>query len=433
VVDLAVDSLKPVFGGSVTVYSDREFWDDNLSDLLRTYPFALPLGAGPSDTAAALLNATQVSEKRLSLSLAPSLRNAAGAPVGAFELAQQWTALIKARPGEGLALFRHVKGIGPFIKGTETVIQGFVVSGKDAVALVLDQPDEHATARLATTRLLPAELKLGPYAASVPVGPSVSVKANRRSESGPPWLESCTVVLGGDRNPALNFSLKKYDCMVMTSKEDVEYARRTLLGDSRLVALKPDRYFVAINAPDINTRRWLRDRINPTQLLSSTVRAEGRVLGAVASDAPVVAQPVSDMVAPPAGAVIVLCRKGDPVSARIAQRLLADLSQAKVTVQVQSAEAREYEAALLDGRYTLAVGFVGGGVVADLSEQLRLATIWFADQLDENARMAEARQVPLFEIQRYALCRNRIEFAGDSLADMFVQRDADTREQGAHE
>ncbi len=436
VVELSVDSLRPAFGGTVSVYSDREFWDGHLAELLRTYPFALPPTArpgAPDSVPPGLLSATQLSPKRIALTLAPSLRTAAGAPVGAFELAGRWTALVKARPGEGLALFRHVKGVKPFIGGAEAVIPGFVVSGKESVTLVLEEEDPEAAVRLATPRLMPAELALGPYVASPARGARVVVNANRRGAGGPPWLEACTVVLGGDRNPALNYSLKKYDCMLLTFKEDVEYARRSLCGDSRLVPLEPERYFLSVNSPDIGARRWLCGRVNAAQMLSSSVRAEGKVIGALESDAPVVAQPPAEGEPPPAEEVTILHRAGDPVSSRIAQRLLADLSQARVAAQTRAAGATEYEAALLDGGYTIAVGWVGAAVVRDRAEQLRLATIWFDDDTDENARLAQAREVPLFEIRRYALCRNRIDFAGDSLADMFVQRAPLTEEQGDDE
>ncbi len=438
--------FMPGFGGSVAIYSDRALWDDHLAELTRAYPFALPPPSMPiaaledtavSDSAVSglepLLEARQVGDTRIMLRVREGLKNAAGEPVSAFDIVEQWTAYTKAHPAEGLALFRHVKGIMQFIEGREAVIPGFAVSGKNMISISLAQPDPNALVRLSTSRLLPAGLKLGPYAPKRGQGKEYLLVANRTAPGHPPYLEKASVVLGADKNPFLSYSLKKYDYMVLTRREDVEYARSKLTADSRLIPLQPDRYFLSIQSPDAGVRAFLAQRIDPAQVLGTAVRADGTVIGAVESEHASAQDGADKPVSPPSELITVVYLKGDPVSSRIAERLLADMAHAGVRCKLKGLAPREYEMALVSRSYTIAVGWIGARVLGEPSERLRLATIWFGGNTDEAQRIADGSEVPLFAVRRHVLCRNQIEFAGDTIRGMFVERAQTREEQQAHE
>lgn len=444
VIEHAADSIaafRPEFGGSVVIYSERTFWDEHLSALVQADPFAVPPMRIANDSADSavqlprpLIVGQQISPKRLSLELPPQLKNAAGRTVSAFDLVEKWTAFVKEHPAEGLALFRHVKGVLPFIQGREAVIPGFVVSGPTTITLLLEQPDPDGLLRLATSRLLPRDLRLGPYAVSADKAGATVVSANRIVHDGPPFLERCTVVLNRDNNPFLSYSLKKYDYMTLTFREDIEYARSKLSGESRLKPLEMERYFLAVNHPTPAVREALAAAIDPGQILNGAVKAEGNVIGAIESEGPMPSRPKADLSAHrPASTVEIIFRKGDPVSSRIAQKLLADMAQAQVPCELRGLDAHGYESALVDRGYTIAVGWVGARVLRDRAAQLRLATMWFADQQDEQQRLRNHVEIPLFALRRYVLCRNRYEFAGDTISDIYVQREQSEEEQQAND
>ena len=48
-----------------------------------------------------------------------------------------------------------------------------------------------------------------------------------------------------DPNPILSFSLNKYDAVVLTSINDLEYARRNLTQNASLQEIPGERYFLA--------------------------------------------------------------------------------------------------------------------------------------------------------------------------------------------
>ncbi|MBD3240080.1 MAG: hypothetical protein GF331_05800 [Chitinivibrionales bacterium] len=445
VIEHTVDSIaafRPDFGGSVVIYSERTFWDEHLSALVEADPFAVPRFRVASDTADTanlqpprpLIVGQQLNPSRISLELPPQLKNAAGRSVSAFDLVEKWTAFVKEHPAEGLALFRHVKGVVPFIQGREAVIPGLVVSGPTTITLVLERPDPDALLRLATPRLLPRDLRLGPYAVSANRGGATVVAANRIVHDGPPYLERCTVVLNRDKNPFLSYSLKKYDYMTVTFREDIEYARTKLAAESRLKPLEMERYFLSVNHPTPAVREALASAIDPAQVLNGAVKAEGNIIGAIESEGPVPTRPRADLNAHrPASPVEIVFRKGDPVSSRIAEKLLADMAAAQVPCELRGLDAHGYESALVDRSFTIAIGWVGARVLRDRAAQLRLATMWFGDEQDEQQRLKTHIEIPLFALRRYVLCRNRYEFAGDTISDIYVQREQPEEEQQANE
>jgi hypothetical protein len=430
VIDRAMDSVaqrKPTPGGSVTIYSDRDFWDDFLASLVQPYPFAPPAVAGVEPVPAPFAAETNA-PRRVTITLAPGLRSVGGQVVTAFDVVTQWTAFVKQHPAEGLALFRYVRGVLPYIRGREAVIPGFSVGGQTAVTLQLEQDDPDALARLSDSRLVPAGLRLGLYVLSrgASTAPMQALTPNRTGREGPPYLEHCTVVLGGDKNPFLSYSLKKYDCVTVSFRDEIEYSRKSLAADSRLVPLQSDRYFLALNNPTPEVRRFLRSLVNPAQLLNAVVKAEGAVIGALQSDGAFSAfsAPKCAVVGP----VVVLYRKGDRISARIGEKLLADLSQAGVACELKAQSPEGYESALIDRAYTIAVGWAGERVQRDRAEQLRVADMWFGDDADEARRLSDAVEVPLFSVRRYVLCRNTVEFAGDAFNGVYVRAAESPRE-----
>jgi hypothetical protein len=47
--------------------------------------------------------------------------------------------------------------------------------------------------------------------------------------------------------------------------------------------------------------------------------------------------------------------------------------------------------------------------------------MWFNDAGNEQARIAECREIPLFWVKEYLLCKKKISFAGDVLEGIFVK------------
>ncbi len=413
-------TAKP--GGSVTFYSQRAFLDEKLSELVECRPFSESGCPGNERGTAGYLQVKNVSDREITLVLTDRAITSSGKHQTSFDLVNAWTAYVKAHPAEGLALFLNVKGLGGFIRGQEAVIVGFAVTDDRTVVLKFDPPDPRGLARLCTPRIMPASLAMGPYAVKSEAGGAAALVPNPHFPGEKAYLSSCTVRLGGDANPMLSFSLNRYDAIMLHSAKDLDFARHKAPEQSALAVFSEDRYFLSCNLDNPAARQAVRNAINPREILTNFVKAEGTVLSALETDNAAPAPPVAGDKGPiPAAQQIpVLYRSDDPVSAIIAEKVVADLTRNGLSASLKAATQKEYELSLVRRDYGLAVGWVPSNVVSDESEKLRLSTMWFSGAVDESSRIADNKEIPLFSVKEYLLCRRKIGFAGDVVQGIFV-------------
>jgi hypothetical protein len=425
----AAQEIAPRMGGSVTIYSQREFLDQAMTGLVSSYPFPQNICGGesmPKDNQG-FLDMKAVSDRQIDLTLRDNIVSSTGQALSAFDLVNAWTAFVKKSPAEGYALFRYVKGLDGFVAGREAIISGFVVADEKTVSLKFDKPDPNAVNRLCTRRLLPAALKTGLYFSKGDNQGSVRLLPNPRSVSRKAYLNSCTIRLGKDANPFLSFSLNRYDAITLLSIKDLDYARQKNTDKSSLTVLSDDRYFLSCAIPAKDIRGFVRKLVDPRDILVNFVKADGAPLSMLESESGAmqpdqgVGQPVLPLSVPQPGPLSVLFRSDDPVSVIVANKILADFSRAGLQCILKGAGSEGYEASLIRRDYGIAVGWVPKAVLTDQSERLRLATQWFCDATDERSRIDESREIPLFSVKQYLLCKKRIGFGGDVLEGIFVE------------
>lgn len=420
-------------GGKVVLYTDRGFLDDRLATLVTSFPFEpprpdfLPDSAFEDDTAAAgtWLSVAWESPRGIRVRMLRQIRDVSGRPVTAFDLVEAWTALVKEHPAEGLALMKNVAGIEGFIRGEEAIVSGFRIVDEQTVDIGLTAEDPDALRRLRSPSLLPPSLRVGPYYVREHTDRSLILVPNAAYPGQAGYLDRARVIRGGESNPFLPFSLDRIQAAVLTSAEDLEYARTKLADRSRLLELTEDRYFLALRNLRPELRRYLASRIDRAALLNTAAKAEGEVIQAVESEGPMAPGPPPSWRgdAPIADKPVrIVYRTDDPVSVRIAEKLLAMLAPAGLTCKLIGGEATRYERALVAGDYDLAVGWMSAKVVRDEARKLRLATIWFDGVRDEARRIAEGRELPLFTVKHYLLCKPDLAFTGGSIAGMYLRR-----------
>jgi hypothetical protein len=423
------EKIEPQRRGSVTLYTSREFVDFTLSGLIAAYPFGRA-ACGEAETVpkevSGVLDMKVVSDRQIDLALRDNFVTAAGQALTAFDLVNSWTAYVKKHPAEGLALFRHVKGLEGFIAGRETIISGFVVSDQKTVSLRLERPDPLALKRLCTRRLLPQAMKMGLYFVKGESQTSMQLLPNPRAESQKPYLNSCIIRMGKDPNPFLSFSLNRYDAITLFSLKDIDYARQKAADKSALIALSDDRYFLSCTVTAKEVRAAVKKLVDPKDILVNFVKADGAIIsllepepGSQPSENGAV-QPVLQSAPMMSGPMTVLYRSDDPVSVIIAEKILADFTRAGLQCVLKGAVGEGYEASLIRKDFGISVGWVEKSVLSDPGERLRLASIWFGDQADEHARIDDNREIPLFSVKQYLLCKKKIAFAGDVLEGMFI-------------
>jgi hypothetical protein len=298
-----------------------------------------------------------------------------------------------------------------------------VVKDQRTIVLALEREDADALERLDKLRLLGAAFKLGPYVIGQRSGGKVVLGPNAQFRGPQPFLNECILQLGGDRNPILSYSLKKYDAVVLTAKDDITYARNRLSAGSRLSPYSQERYFLSIAAADAQLRAAIGAVVDGADMLTNHVRAHGRVLGALELDG-VEGNQVAE-VAPPSVALRqplrIVYRLDDTVSVLIAQRLLAELSAHSLRCEMRGATMGGYERALVERSFDVAVGWVSQRVVDEQCERLRLATMWFDGMADESARVANHWEVPLFAVERFLLHRETIGFWHDRFEHIYIE------------
>lgn len=417
----------PKKGGEAVLYSFRSDFGRSYGALFSTTPFALPTEEmeqiTPEEAATFPITVSRPSPTRIRLHLSENFLNQNGQRVSAFDIVQAWVNYVKDHPAEGKALFRHVQGLQGFLRGEEATIPGIVSTDNSTVLIRLASPDPFCLQRLKTHRLLPAALKIGPYALQKSTGARLELTANTHYRGIGPFLDNISLVLDRDSNPFLGFSLKKYSMLSLFAVEDLAYARESFGDKADLIPLGTDRYFLVISDPRDEVRSFVMDIVDPQTMLTSVVRAEGEVIhaiGQIRSAQPQERQgdrlPKIPFVQSP---LKILYLQSDPVSALIAEDLLADLSNAGVPCSLMGAKATEYERAAVSDDYSIAVAWAPGAIVNDPAEQLRVASIWFDDETDEQKRIATQRELPLFSLQRYALCHHGLEFFQGALQGIY--------------
>lgn len=398
-----IDTIIPVIGGKLRLHSQRAGIDGTFLPLVTVDPFRRS-----DSTEQQLLSVVSVEPKKVTVQINGRLVDGTGRLVSALDLIEVWTGYVKRHPAEGLALFRHVQGVLPFIQGREAVIRGFGAVDKKTCYLRLSRPDTLAAARIVSPRICGSiNSRFGVYFPVKTTAGFLLLVANSKTGRRTALLDTLVFSVAEDQNPILSFSLKKYDVITLTSKSDISYARSTLGKQATLHPLPPDRYFVACNIDDIAMRRYIRFKLNASELLRTIVKAEGEPIAAIENDSLLFdIEPVPENISPPAGRTVrILFRKDDDVSRKVAEKLLADLSGKGVRSSLVAAGVKEYERTLIERNYECAVGWVPDLVRSDTSERLRLATIWFDDENREEKRLASLQEVPLFAVNRYLLLR----------------------------
>ena len=409
-----IDTILPPRGGSVRLYLQRSAIDPAFSALVGADPLI-------NDTTQGFLSVIDSSRQKITLQLKGRILNGKNKVLSALDFIELWTRFIKSQPAEGMALFRYVDGVRDFIDGKEAIVRGFGALNESTIYFRLSKPDPYVLRRLRTHRLFGSLFRLGSYYLEKEENESLVLAPDSLSGRHKPFLDKIILRRGGDSNPILSFSLNKYDAIVLTSSGDIRYARENLSSNASLIKIPGDRYFLACATEDQYLRQYFSNHVDPSDLLHNFVKVEGRPLSAIESDSaftteinespdtkPVSLQPQR-----------ILYRKDDPVSKAIAEKLIADLSHYGIPSTLIAADPRVYQQTLLHGGYDCAVGWVPETIEQDMSEKLRLAAMWFGDQTDENVRLTEKSEIPLFTVDNYLLAKNGIKLYRGVLEGIF--------------
>lgn len=417
------DTVVPEFGGSVRMYISHESITPTFSQLTSVYPFSIDEESTLSSTKP-VFEIAGSNSRRVILKLQNGLKNANGRPLSALDIISAWTNFVKTHPVEGFALFRYVDGITEFIRGNEATIKGFGATDQNTIVLKMSQEDNEAVNRLKTHRLLVESLNLGAYYVNKTANNELFLLSNKFSETQKGFLEQLTLYTGGDGNPILSFSLNKYDAITISTINDLTYAKTNLLNNASLIELPSDRYFISCKIADIKARKFISSIVNPLTLLNSHVKEEGTVINTVCSDSTPESESISENTSLQTPSISkplkILYRSDDNTSRIIAEKVLADLSAKQVPSKLVSTNVNDYEKAIASGNCDIITGWVSQSIVCDRSEQLRMAAIWFDDQIDENARIQEYKEIPLFKLNRYVLARKNISLYKKTISGIYT-------------
>lgn len=409
------DSILPQYGGVVRLYIPRKTLDPVFGRLYNVFPFQ----SNDSINKQSVLSFSDTSYKRIILKINPNITNADKRVLSALDFIDIWTSSLKNHPAEGYALFRNVMGVKEFISGSEATVRGFSATDQNTIVLRLSTADSLATLRLQSRKLIDDKIKIGMYHISSQKNNILELLANTYSEPDKAYLDKIILHTGEDPNPILSFSLNKYDAVVLSSINDLEYARKNLSTNSSLQEIPGERYFLSCASTDDNFRQFLKNHINASELLKNSVKVEGfPIKSVITDDMEFPLNQINATVTENKTYKIIYCKE-DQISKIIAEKLLAILSYAKISVNLSALETFEYEKNLVTRDYDCAIGWVPQSVTRNINEQLRLASIWFGDQTDVLKRIENNSEIPLFAVKRYLLKKNDLYLYKNSLQGLF--------------
>jgi hypothetical protein len=299
------------------------------------------------------------------------------------------------------------------------------IRDEKTIVLNLADEDDKAVLRLQTPRLLPPSLKLGPYYVKKADKNAWTLAPNASYRGDKALLDGLTLAFGGDDNALVSYSLKRYDMITLTFTKDIEYAERSLTKESKLGGYSTDRYFLALASPSPELRRYISQVLTVRGFVSGMAKVEALPIAAIESDEAA----VESAQAPPAPGsapalstpLTIIYQSADPLSVRIAEKVLAHLSQHGLSCRLKGLMVGPYGRALYDRDYDCAVGWVPKEVLESENEQLRLATMWFEGSTNEARRISEGQEIALFAVKRRVLCKKHVGFLQGKLAGIYVR------------
>jgi len=361
-----------------------------------------------------LFDVTDSTQRRIELKLTKPVVRANGQRVTALDFVEHWSQQLKTHPMQGLSLFRNVQGVQSYVDGKDPLVKGFIAFNEQTVRIRLEKPDPQIFKRLNSPKLIPGSLQLGPYHFADVKENSVKIRHNKNNILEPPvFLQEWDIQLGGDSDIMHSFSLGMYGAVVIRSQSDLETAR-TQYGDKALHKLSSDRYFLSCIIDNPQIRRIIRSKVNGADLLQHSVKAEGEEIysetvsneNAKKPD-PIVAVAAIQLLTP----VRIAYRIDDPVSKIIAEKLSEDFNAQGLQTELKGGAASEYERTLLRKEYDCAIGWVPQTVLNNITEQLHMATTWFSDETNSQARINDYREIPLFSLDNYLLLRDDVKIS----------------------
>jgi hypothetical protein len=409
------EAEQPVAGGKATIYLQRGFLDDAMTELVSINPF------GRDGTERKLFNITDSTHRRLEFTLTQLVKRANGRKATALDFVELWARHLKERPAQGLALFRNVQGAEGYVSGKEPVLSGISAADEQTIRIRLAKPDPLAFQRLRSPALIDATFTLGPYYAAWTAADAMKLLPNANSQSGETaYLAECTVKFGGNPDAMESFRQGKYAAMTLYTVADLEIAKTEFEGKAMLVRLPSDRYFLANKSANDQLRMFIRSAVSAMDLLKNVVKAEGEEIFCVTAHEAVAGQKPGRAAPPELPKPIKLIyRSDDPISTAIAEKLQADFSGAGLATEAIGGNSEAYEKTLVSGRYDCAVGWAPEAVLNNLTEQLHFASMWFADETDARVRLGEYREIPLFSVNNYMLLRDDTRLYGDRVGGMW--------------
>jgi hypothetical protein len=123
------------------------------------------------------------------------------------------------------------------------------------------------------------------------------------------------------------------------------------------------------------------------------------------------------------GALKILFRKDDQVSKSIAEKLLADCSVKGISASLDGRDPSGYERGLVAGEYNCAVGWVSGSILSSNNERLKLAAMWFDNEINEQQRIVDLKEIPLFSVNTYLCCRKNVRLYRNELRGVYLQKE----------
>jgi hypothetical protein len=409
------DTVTPLNGGVIRLYSPRSSLDQTLLSLILSDGAQVISDSG-------FLIFTDTSALKVTIRLKDKIVNAKKRAITALDCIQQWTAFVKECPAQGQAIFRGVQGLPDFLSGKEALIRGLNAPDQRTIQLKYDAPQQNSVERLMSPSIIAPKLFLGRYIEEIGSGETVLLPNLETYSARKAFLDKLILKTGNDPNPVLSFSLNKYDALLCNSLSDINYIRTTLATRADLHKVAAERYFLACRIPDQQLRSLVRSIVNPDALLRNYLKVEGEVIKSVGSEA-VTEQPAQagPKVSSGYGAVKILFRSDDQVSKSVAEKLLADCSAKGIAASLDGRDQSGYERGLVSGDYNCAVGWVAGSVISSNNEKLRLASMWFDNDLNEEQRISDSREIPLFSVNTYLCCRKNVRLYRDELRGMYLQ------------
>lgn len=340
-----------------------------------------------------------------------------GTDLDAFFTSTALSEYAGAHPARLQAIMGPLKGLKNFIEGYESVVQG--INPGSTQELELSYPRRAPHLEQQSLQLLH---HLGfPYRGVEKASTPTQSLLSYIGDTAQPHFEKILVEHSSDRDPLIELSTGKGDGILLYQQENIALVKRRF---SSLELFEVDRraYFIGMNKISDDFRGALTKTLSPVSIALGVTTPTTPISSLQTGLLDTVSREESEKSYEMPTEVKLLLDPTDAIALETARNITTLLRKAGIKVTRMATSYEEYQYALVAKEYDIVIGAVSHKLAQTELGQLYIARYWFRSLKNEEMRLRENYEIPLFTVPVYLALKDGIKVPEENLRAIYKKQ-----------